>query len=159
MLFLYYQYSPKYVSFLYYSNPPSGRAGNFFFFCIYLHWLARIIYPFADFLHHLLRGFQTSKFGGFVVFSSPALTFYLILKRVQYQTGKFDSSLFIVRPIKIHSGLHKEYYIINLLKWKIEGSKINEIQVKFLNLIFLTFVLHEYIFHTKSFSSHSAEYF
>ena len=123
MLFLYYQYSPKYVSFLYYSNPPSGRAE--FFFILHLSALTCQNYlSFCGFLHHLLRGFQTSKFGGFVVFSSPALTFYLILKRVQYQTGKFDSSLFIVRPIKIHSGLHKviHYQPIKMKKRRIKDK-------------------------------------
>ena len=39
-----------------------------------------IIHTFADFLQQLLRGFRRLKFGGFIVFSSPASTFSLILK-------------------------------------------------------------------------------
>ena len=57
---------------------------HFFRFCSSSHpqWLARIICHLANFLQKLLPGIQHSKFGGFVVFSSPALNFSLLLKGI-----------------------------------------------------------------------------
>ena len=43
-------------------------------------WLAKIVYNFADFVQQLLRDIQRSKFGGFIVLSSPTSTFSLILQ-------------------------------------------------------------------------------
>ena len=76
------------------------------------------VYTLLDFLQQLLRGFQRLKFGGFIVFSSPASTFSRII------TG-FKIGHSCINPIlnctsaKITSRfaalLHFYYFLINLL--------------------------------------------